>query len=99
MRRWWVQKYKLPPQHALFQNQSLAELLQEMYEDMYAEKEELEARLAEGGLTGDLRQDALSQLSRLSRALGEEDETRDDLVDEWERALAEGRTPDLDAMP
>ena len=74
---------------------SLSEHIQEMYEDLLFKREEVERSLEER--IGD-KELLLRQLAALNRALGEAI-SEDDLIDEWERELAEGRVPDLDAMP
>lgn len=95
IRRWWVGKYKLPPSHELFQNQSLAELTQEMYEDLFFKKAELEDILENDDREN--RENILEQLNVLNKALGEEYIVSDPLVAQWEKDLEEGRIPDLDA--
>jgi hypothetical protein len=70
-----------------------------MYEDLYVKKAELEDALDDEGL-GKERQALQTQYVSVCRALGEETETlQDPLVDQWEKDLAEGRMPDLDAAP
>lgn len=91
-----MNKYKLPASHELFQSQSFAELTQEMYEDLYYRKSELESALESGEKDID-REGLLTQLNGVNRALGETEESYDPLVDQWERDIAEGRTPDLNA--
>ena len=96
IKRWWVDKYNLPPNHELFQNQSLAELTQEMYEDLYYKWEGLRDML-DGDEKGLDRSKLLDQYNALSKALGEDTEVADPLVAQWEKDLEEGRIPDLDA--
>ncbi len=96
VRRWWVNKYHLPTSHPLFQNQAMAELTQEMYEDMYLRQEELRDALESSG-RGDGGSAILEQLNALNAVLGDPPEGADPLVDQWEADLAAGRTPDLNA--
>ena len=95
LKRWWVQKYKLPSSHDLFQNQSMPELLLEWYEDLYDEKLDLETSLQEG--MGD-DADTMRRLAEIQKTLGDDNivTTGDPLVDHWEAELRAGRTPDLD---
>lgn len=88
-----MEKYKLPPSHVLFQNQSIAELNMEMYEDLYVRKADIESDL-DKDVTD--KQPLLEQLAALNTALGEEAAVVDPLADKWERELAAGRIPDLD---
>jgi len=68
-------------------------LLQERYEDLYAEKEELLARFE------DDNEDAnalMLRINAISEALDDGDSVTDDpLIDKWEADLAAGRMPDL----
>lgn len=75
---------------------SLAEHTQDMYEDLMYRRDELQSSLEEG--SGDQKVQ-LRQLSIINKVLGVDAETEDDLFDQWERDVAEGRIPDLDAMP
>lgn len=74
---------------------SLSEHIQEMYEDLLFKREEVERSLESG--VGD-REILMKQLTALNRALGEP-VSEDDLFDQWEKDLAEGKVPDLNAMP
>lgn len=69
-----------------------------MYEDIYAQIQEIEARLADD-MTPLREKTSLSgRLRKLYRALGETQDISDDpLVDQWERDIEAGITPDLDA--
>jgi len=96
VRRWWTERYNLPPNHELFQSLSIAEHTLDMYEDLYFKKEEVERALT--GRGGGDKQSLMEQLSALNRALGlsAKAESEDELVDQWERDIEEGRVPDLD---
>lgn len=96
IKRWWTERYKLPPNHELFTTLSLAEHMQDMYEDLMFRREEIQHSLEEGD--GD-QKTLLQQLTIVNKALGDKQESEDDLFDQWERDLEEGRIPDLDAMP
>ena len=94
VKQWWSQKYRLPPNHELFENQSLAELTYEMFEDMISRRDEIleELETAESKQADWL----VKQLNLLNEALGEEPYIQDPLIDKWDRELAAGLVPDLD---
>lgn len=97
LKRWWSKKYKLPPNHELFLNQNIGELNLEMYEDWMVRKDELEDLMLNRPELFDPSQmrGMQRELDSLNAALGENDFVEDDLIDKWERELAEGKTPDL----
>lgn len=66
-----------------------------MYEDLYERKAELEFALEEAETTRE-RAPLLKQLESLQKALGEEELVEDELWEQWERELSEGKEPDLD---
>jgi len=41
IKRWWSQKYNLPPNHPLCEGRSMADLTREMYEDLFVRRQEL----------------------------------------------------------
>lgn len=95
LRKWWVQKYSLPPYHELFESRSIPELLLEWYEDLYDEKTTLERQLeTEKGESGNIRNRLNEVLSILEG--GPNRKTGDRLIDYWEDQLARGEEPDLD---
>jgi hypothetical protein len=81
----------------LFVSQSVAEVTQDMYEDLLFKREEIQQDLenASGGAADEL----LHRLNAINKVLGYDAQVQDDLFDEWEKALEEGRIPDLDAQP
>lgn len=100
MKRWWVQKYKLPPNHALFTGQSLSALNLEMMEDLWIREHELKEKIKEE--EGSVLNEAIQQLQDVRKALGivldygtPLPSGDDPLVDRWEREIAEGKVPDL----
>lgn len=96
LERWWSRKYRLPAYHQLFLERSTTDLEQEMLEDLQLERDALREKLAD--FEGDAAE-LLKQLNALNDALGEKtSETEDDLIDKWEREVAEGKIPDLDEM-
>ena len=99
IKRWWSERYKLPPNHELFMNQSLAEHTQEMYEDLMFKRDDIRRNLESGGHSSEESQALLEQLNVINKALGDDEEVQDTLFDEWERELEEGRIPDLNAQP
>jgi len=97
IKRWWTNRYQLPPTHALFINQSMSELLLEMYEDFEMQKRDVEYQLESGAVGGDSRKLLLEKLMSLNEVLQTE-EAQDPLWDEWEADLEAGRVPDLDKV-
>ena len=81
----------------------MAELSIEMYEDLYARRDEVMRSLKDVSGAKE-RLDLMEALQGLDEALGERREadedgpmiTGDPLVDKWERELAEGKMPNLD---
>ena len=97
LKRWWVKKYALPPVHELFVGQSVAELELEFFEDLWAQREEVMHQLEDEDTRSAERSVMYRQLSVINNVLGLETESSDPLVDQWEKDLAEGRVPDLEA--
>ena len=98
LKRWWIRKYKLPPNHPLFLNQSIGELNLEMYEDWMLRRDDLETQMTKHGdkYTMDEYRGMQRELSELNALIDDRpSEPEDALADEWERDLAEGRVPDL----
>ena len=98
-KRWWTQKYNLPTNHELFQTSTMAELHLEYFEDLVVRRREILDQLDDEDEQIETKErDAMYEvLNRINRALGYEEESQDDLINQWERDLAEGRIPDLDA--
>lgn len=103
LKRWWIQKYKLPSSHALFQGQSIASLNLEMMEDLWMRERELADEIKNE--EGTAQNQAIGQFQEIRKALGIAQEfekprvTGDDpLIDQWERDIAAGKVPDLDAQ-
>lgn len=80
----------------MFSSQSFADLLLERYEDLYVEAADIGAALGSAQNSSEMQplQDRLQEIARALREPLEVD-TGDDLLDEWERDIAEGRTPNL----
>lgn len=95
LRRWWSNKYKLPPNHELFLGQSVSELNMEMYEDWILRIEELTEILESGDPLYD-HSVIQKEIDQLRKALGDEPEVYDDLIDKWEQQLENGEIPDLE---
>lgn len=93
LRRWWCGKYQRPPNDPLLLSRSTASLNQELYEDLFARKVEIEQSIEDGN--GDAESN-LAMLNAVNKALGEDVVSADPLWDEWEAALARGEMPDLD---
>lgn len=64
-----------------------------MYEDLFVRRAELKEQMDEGEVDN---KKALRVLSAINAMLGEDD-VLDPVVDQWEKDLAEGRVPDLEA--
>jgi len=69
----------------------------EQYEDLYYQRAELEASLEV--LSGDALREAERRIVEIGKSLGEKVEDGDDLIDKWERELAEGKIPNLEERP
>lgn len=87
----------MPPNHTLFLEQSVAELNQEMIEDLLVRKRDLTTALEDEDQSIKEQQELSRQLRAVLTALGDPVETGDELIDQWERDLEEGRVPDLEA--
>jgi len=96
LKHWWAKKYRLPPNHDLFENQSIAELNLEFYEDLFVRRKEIMEEMEDQDVKGDSLDRLFKQLNAINRILGFEEQSGDPLIDEWERDLAEGRIPDLE---
>lgn len=94
-KKWWRKKYGQSPKP--FMDYSLAELIREMYVDLYWQREEcmMELESAEGD-----KAELYRRLALLDEALQDETEPKrlssDPLIDKWERELAEGKEIDLE---
>jgi len=67
-----------------------------MVEDLLIRKREVEAELENEDTRMRERQELSRQLRALNEALGEPPETGDELIDQWEQDLEEGRVPNLE---
>lgn len=96
LKRWWSDKYKLPPNHRLFLDQSIADLNLERFEDYLLRREELKEQLDEDNIDHDYATAIRKEIAELDKILGEESVVEDDIVDKWERQLEAGEIPDWD---
>jgi len=94
MRRWWCKKYNRPPNDPLYLNRSTASINQELYEDLFSRKDEIEQAIENNEGTAESN---LGMLNAIRKALGEDEVSNDPLWDQWEADLEAGREPDLDA--
>ena len=89
IRRWWVDKYKLPPNHELFLDRPPAFWLEEMFED-YAEERQ---GLIEISDRDNIDQTRVTEIrDNLEVALGLKKKgqfSNDPVIEKWERALME----------
>lgn len=95
IKRWWVNRYKLPPNHELFTGQSTSDLILEMYEDLLLERKGIQERLESGGV-GEEHTALMGRLRELDKAIGDAVVPQDSLIDRWEADIAAGRIPDLE---
>jgi hypothetical protein len=93
LKRWWVSRYNLPPNHPLFVGQSVAELNLEWFEDLMLRRVALQEMIDEGNCDYSATS---KELDEINQALGEQAVESDDLIDKWERQIANGEMPDLD---
>ena len=63
---------------------------------MYDQRDEIRNEIEEGS---DNNEVLLRRLNAINKILEEDEEVQDELFDQWERDLAEGKMPDLDAKP
>lgn len=103
-----MRKYKLPTSHACFVDRSYAEWVDEMYADLYIEREQ--AIFAQGDVKNSgLKSEAFTaevrrlnaEVDRLNQALGDrgEQDTLDPLADAFEDRMAQGESDlNLDAL-
>lgn len=77
-------------------SRTIADLTQEMYEDMIIRREELESMLQEAEEKKDPRSSIMEAITAINRALGESDFVEDALIDKWEAQLEAGEIPNLD---
>lgn len=96
LKTWWSKKYKLPANHNLFMDQSIGALYLEMYSDIYIKRDEIMSEITENSDLS-LKQIAVlnRQLDEINSQLGEPYESSDELIDQWEKELEEGKIPDL----
>ena len=79
----------------MFTSQTAAELKLEMFEDLLSQREEILEKL-EIATDRHERTNLREHLQSINEVFNYEvDAGEDDLIDEWERDLAEGRVPDL----
>lgn len=91
MRRWWCKKYGRPPTDPAYQAATPSALAQELFEDLWVTRDELEKELCDGKGTNEQRE----RLASVCRALGESPPVFDALADKWDEDIRAGRTPDL----
>lgn len=96
LEHWWSERFKLPTNHPLLQKLTNAELSQLIWEAMYERKAEIERQLDDDRTPRQQVAELYSQLARIQRALGEDVDCGDPLIDKWERELEQGIIPDLD---
>ena len=76
---------------------SLAEHQQEMYEDLWWKRQELQFELERNtALDKDV---GMKQLAAIEKALGIKPKVHDSLAEKWTEQFMRGEIPDLDEMP
>ena len=102
-----MHKYGLPATHATYLDRSAAEWLEEMYEDLYLERDaHLDGLEALGGMQMDAkartqqRTRLVEQLRRVCLRLDESmpDQVRDDVLDTFDAKIAAGEDVDLQQL-
>ena len=96
IKKWWSDKYNLPPTHQLFLGYSISEHIQDMFEDLMLKRKEARQSLEEDSENSEMY---LKQINNINRVLGDSIEIGDPLIDKWEREIEAGIIPDLDEMP
>jgi len=96
IKKWWSEKYNLPPTHQLFVGHSLTEHMQAMYEDLMLQRKEAQQSLEESSENTEM---LLKRINNINKVLGDPTEVSDPLFDKWERELDMGIVPDLDELP
>jgi len=93
---WWSRKYNRPPNHPLFLQRNFADLISELFDDHYTKRAELIEALK--GQPSN-RRELEAEIVNIEHILGIRDENSKDfwydpVVEEWEAAVREGRTPE-----
>lgn len=96
IKKWWSEKYHLPPTHPLFLGYSISEHIQDMYEDLMLKRKEAYQSLEEDSKNSEMY---LKQINNINKVLGDPIEVSDPLIDKWEREIEAGIIPDLEEMP
>lgn len=86
----------MPPNHELFESQSIAELNLEFFEDIMVRRKEILEDLENEDIKQEEAGSLYKQLNAVNKILGLEEVSSDPVVDEWERELLDGRVPDLE---
>lgn len=94
LRRWWSRKYKRPSNDPLFDERSASEHIQEMFEDLMVQRDELKEELVSGIGVSEVSA-IMKAIAEIDKILGDEPEIEDPLVAEWEAALDRGEEPDI----
>lgn len=101
MEKWFINKYKLPPNHPLFVDQPIAIHLRSFYEDQLDEKDLIELRLKEEHIQITERTKLTSILREINDLFISESESKsvvgkDLLAEYWEKQMENGEEPNLD---
>lgn len=101
VRRWWVSKYQLPPNHALFLDVPFAEHLEAMRRDLWERRDGIDEALDDPLLPIPARDALMGQLELVEEALGlresgELSTTGDPLGDYWMRRQIAGTLTEAD---
>lgn len=73
----------------------MAELNLEFFEELMAQRKEILEELNDEDTRSEDVDRLFKALNSINKVLGLPEEVRDDLIEEWERDLEAGRTPDL----
>lgn len=90
-------RFNLPVWHSLYQDQTMAELLEAFVADKLAQKEQLFNDLEDTSLPLQARSAIQQQIAAIDRLASGDEAEPDDILDEiWEAQMAAGLEPDLD---
>ncbi len=97
LRRWWCEKYSLPPTSEAYERYTIEELWVEFYEDHFEQKEELEKFVRDNPLAArNLGLD--TAMMELKDGEDVQFVTGDPEIDELERRMAEGDITDAEVQ-
>jgi hypothetical protein len=93
---WWTRKYNRPANDPLFMQRNFADLLSELFDDHYAKRNEIIELLKTQPSNRKELEEQVVALEQILGIRGENDNEfwYDPLVEQWEAAVRDGRTPE-----